>query len=100
LTAVGVPAPIAGALAAATGQFPLAGTSTDNSVTYFGVVGEGGLRMNWRATDNFRLTAGYGFLYWNNVRRAQEVFASSAALRPRAADFTTHLFSVGLDLRY
>jgi hypothetical protein len=100
LTAVGVPPLVAGGLAAATTQFPLAGTSTGGSVTYFGLVGEGGLRLNWRATDHFRLSAGYGFLYWNNVRRAQEAFASSALLRPRAGDFSTHLFSVGLDLRY
>ncbi|MBN9169174.1 MAG: BBP7 family outer membrane beta-barrel protein [Microbacterium sp.] len=97
---MGVPAPIAATLAAATNQFPLAGTNTGGSVTYFGVVGEGGLRVNWRATDHLRLTGGYSFLYWNNVRRAQEAFASSALLHPRAADFTTHLFSVGLDVRY
>ena len=100
LTSVGVPAPIATALAAATNQFPLTGTSTGGSVTYFGLVGEGGLRLNWRATDHLRLTAGYSLLYWNNVRRAQEAFASSALLRPRAADFTTHLFGFGLDVRY
>ena len=56
----------------------------------FGLVGEGGLRLNWRATDHVRLTGGYSFLYWNNVRRAQEVFASSAVLRQHAGDFTAH----------
>jgi hypothetical protein len=100
LTAVGAPPLLAAPLAAATNQFPLAGANTGSEVTYFGVVAEGGLRLNWRATDHLRLTAGYGFLYWNNVRRAQEVFASSAVLRPHAGDFTTHLFSAGLDVRY
>lgn len=100
LTALGVPPLLSTTLAAATGQFPLAGVSTGGSVTYFGLVGEGGLRASWRATDHIRLTGGYSFLYWNNVRRAQEVFASSPLLRPSAADFTTHLFSVGLDVRY
>lgn len=100
LSAVGVPPPIATALATATAQFPLTGANTGGSATYFGLVGEGGFRLNWRATDHVRLTAGYSFLYWNNVRRAQEAFANSALLRPRAADFTTHLFGVGLDVRY
>jgi hypothetical protein len=75
-------------------------TNTSNTLTYLGVVGEGGVRMSYRATDHFRLTAGYSFLYWNNVRRAQEMFVSSPELRSRAVDFTTHLFSVGLDMRY
>lgn len=100
LAAVGLPPPLATTLASAANQFPITGANTGGSLTYFGLVGEGGVRMNWRATDHLRLTAGYGFLYWNNVRRAQEVFASSAALRHRAGDFTTHLFSVGLDVRY
>ncbi len=100
LTALGVPLPLATTLAAGTNQFPLGGANTRSEVTYFGLVGEGGLRLNWRATDHLRLTAGYSVLYWNNVRRAQEAFASSPQLRSRAADFSTHLFSAGLDVRY
>lgn len=100
LTAVGVQPLAAAALSAATAQFPIAAVNTASSVTYFGLVGEGGVRVSWRATDHVRLTTGYSFLYWNNVRRAQEAFAGSAVLRPRAADFATHLFSAGLDLRF
>jgi hypothetical protein len=105
LVALGVPPATAAALVpalqgAATNQISLARTATSNTVTYFGVVGEGGIRVSWRATDHCRLTAGYSFLYWNNVRRAQELFQDSSVLRARASDFTIHLFSVGLDVRY
>ncbi len=64
------------------------------------MVGEGGVRLNGRATEHVRVTAGYSFLYWNNVRRAQEMFVLAPVLRPQAIDFTTHLFSVGLELRF
>ena len=84
----------------AANQFALARAGTSNTLTYLGVVGEGGGRLSWRATDHVRLTAGYSFIYWNNVRRAQEAFVSSPVLRSRAADFTTHLFSAGVDVRY
>jgi hypothetical protein len=105
LVALGVPRATAIALtpallSAANAQVPLTQAATSNTLTYFGVVGEGGLRLNWRATDHLRLTAGYSFVYWNNVRRAEEMFLTSPVLRPRAIDFTTHLFSVGLDLRF
>ena len=88
------------ARAAAAAQLPLVRANTGDTLSYFGVVGEGGGRLSWRATDHLRLTTGYSFIYWNNVRRAQELFASGPALRPRAVDFTTHLFSVGVDVRY
>ena len=105
LVALGVPPATALALAPtaralATNQVSLARSNTSNTVTYFGVVGEGGGRLSWRATDHIRLTAGYSFTYWNNVRRAQEMFVSSPVLRARAVDFTAHLFSVGVDVRY
>ena len=105
LVALGVPPATALALAPtaralATNQVSLARSNTGNTVTYFGVVGEGGGRLSWRATDHVRLTAGYSFIYWNNVRRAQEMFVPGPVLRPQAIDFTTHLFSVGLELRY
>lgn len=103
LVALGVPPATALALAPralAANQFSLARAGTSNALTYLGVVGEGGGRLSWRATDHVRLTAGYSFIYWNNVRRAQEAFVSSPVLRSRAADFTTHLFSAGVDVRY
>ena len=105
LIALGVPPATAAALvpavrAATAAPVPLVRTSATDALTYLGVVGEGGGRLSWRATDHLRLTAGYSFIYWNNVRRAQDVFASGPALRSRAADFTTHLFSAGVDFRY
>ncbi len=105
LAALGVPFATATASAptlqaATANQAALAQTHVHNTLTYLGVVGEGGVRVNWRATDRLRLTAGYSFIYWNNVRRAEEMFAASAVLRPQAIDFTTHLFTLGLDLRF
>ena len=105
LVALGVPAATAALvtptlLAAGGAPVSLAQAATSNTLTYFGVVGEGGVRVNWRATDRLRLTAGYSFIYWNNVRRAEEMFLASQVLRPRAIDFATHLFSVGVDVRY
>jgi hypothetical protein len=105
LVSLGVPPATAATLApavlaAGNSQIPLTQAATSNTLTYFGVVGEGGVRVSYRATDHVRLTAGYGFLYWNNVRRAEEMFLNGPVLRPRAIEFTTHLFSLGLDVRY
>ncbi|QJW96043.1 BBP7 family outer membrane beta-barrel protein [Frigoriglobus tundricola] len=105
LATLGVPFTTATAVAptlptAAANQAALAQTHVHNTLTYLGVVGEGGVRVNWRATDRLRLTAGYSFIYWNNVRRAEEMFTASTTLRPQAVDFTTHLFTLGLDLRF
>ena len=97
----GNPAPVAAGLAAlGVPGLPLGATARSDSLTYFGVVAEGGVRLKWSVTDHLRLTGGYSFLYWNDVRRAPEMFAGSPALRPRAVDFATHLFSTGLELRY
>ncbi|HEY1187418.1 MAG TPA: BBP7 family outer membrane beta-barrel protein [Gemmata sp.] len=82
------------------GTVPLVRSNVSNRLTYFGVVSEGGVRANWRVADHFCVTAGYSFLYWNNVRRAQEMFVLGPVLRPQAIDFTTHLFTVGLDVRF
>ena len=102
LVALGVPAATAAqvAAAAATNTVPFGRTVLNDSRTYFGVVGEGGLRAKWFVTDHLRLTAGYSFLYWNNVRRGPQEFTGTPALLPRAADFTTHLFNLGMEVRY
>ena len=94
---LGVPAALAAPLA---NGIPFGVTGTSGTLTYFGVVAEGGVRLKWIATDRLRLTGGYDFLYWNNVRRAPEMFAGGPVLRPRAVDFATHLFSTGLELRF
>ncbi len=101
LATLGAPASATNSvMAATTNQVPTMQSNVASRLSYFGVVGEGGVRVNWRATDHVRFTAGYSFLYWNNVRRAQEMFILGPVLRPQAIDFTTHLFSVGLDLRF
>lgn len=79
---------------------PVTQSNVSNRLTYLGVVAESGVRLNVRAAEHVRVTAGYSFLYWNNVRRAQEMFVLGPVLRPHAIDFTTHLFSVGLDVRF
>lgn len=100
LTAAGVPASATAALVTAANSFTLSRANAADRVTYFGAAWEGGVRVNWRLTDRVRLSGGYSCLYWNNVRRAQEEFASGAPVRVRAVDFATHLFSAGVDLRY
>lgn len=100
LAVAGVPPLATAALATAANAFTLSRPNTAGEVTYFGAVCETGLRASWRLTDHLRLSGGYSWLYWNNVRRAQEEFASGAPVRARAVDFSTHLFSAGLDLRY
>lgn len=103
LVGQGVPAAtaaqLAQQLAAATNQ-PLSDAATSNTVTYFGVVAEVGVRARWQVTDAVRLNAGYGFVYWNNVRRGPETFVGADAPRARAGDFSTHLFTFGADWRY
>lgn len=99
LASLGVPLANAAQVAAANpAQFGQ--VAINDTRTYFGVVGEGGVRAKWFVTDYMRLTAGYSFLYWNNVRRGPQEFTGGPTLRAWAADFTTHLFSVGLEVRY
>jgi hypothetical protein len=100
LTAAGVPPATTAAVASAANAFTLSRPNTSGRVSYFGAACETGLRASYRVTDHVRLSAGYGFLYWNNVRRAQEEFASGAPVRARAVDYAAHFFTAGLDLRY
>ncbi len=100
LVALGVPLATAAQVAAVANQAPFGQATVNDTRTYFGVVGEGGVRAKWFVTDNVRLTAGYSFVYWNNVRRGPGEFTNTGALNPRATDFTTHLFSAGLEVRY
>lgn len=100
LVALGVPALTAAQVAAAATSVPFGQAAVQNDLTYFGVVGEAGVRVKWFVTDYVRVTGGYSFTYWNNVRRAPEMFTNSPVLTPRAVDFTTHLFSAGLEVRY
>lgn len=92
--------PLATQLAAATNNVPLGSTTVANTVTYFGAVAEVGLRAKWQMTDTVRLSAGYGFIYWNNVRRGPEALTGGDVLRLRASDFSTHTFNFGAEFRY
>lgn len=104
LVNAGVPlataAPLAAQLGTATNNVPLGTTTVANTVTYFGAVAEVGWRAKWQVTDTVRLSAGYGFIYWNNVRRGPEAFTGGDVLRLRASDFSTHMFNFGVELRY
>lgn len=104
LVGAGVPlataVPLATQLAAATNNVPLGTTTVANTVTYFGAVAEVGMRAKWQVAQNVRLSAGYGFIYWNNVRRGPEAFTGGDVLRLRASDFSTHTFTFGAEFRY
>jgi Putative beta barrel porin-7 (BBP7) len=104
LVGAGVPlataAPLAAQLAAATNNVALGSTTLANTVTYFGAVAEVGLRAKWQVASNVRVSAGYGFIYWNNVRRGPEAFNGGDVLRLRASDFSTHTFTFGAEFRY
>jgi hypothetical protein len=104
LVNAGVPlttaAPLAAQLAAATNNAPLGSTTVANTVTYFGAVAEVGMRAKWQVASNVRVSAGYGFIYWNNVRRGPEAFNGGDVLRLRASDFSTHTFNFGAEFRY
>jgi len=84
----------------AANRIPLGAIATNGTLTYFGVVAEGGVRLNWSATDRVRLMGGYSFIYWNDVRRAPEMFTGSSVLRAHSVDSVTHLLSAGLEVRY
>jgi hypothetical protein len=81
-------------------QIPLGATAQTGTLTYFGVVAEGGVRLNWSATDHIRLMSGYSFLFWNDVRRAPDIFTGGSLLRVHTVDSVTHLLSAGLEVRY
>jgi hypothetical protein len=104
LVGAGVPlataAPLAAQLAAATNTVPLGTATVANTVTYFGAVAEVGLRAKWQVARYMRVSAGYGFIYWNNVRRGPEAFTGGDVLRLRASDFSTHTFTFGAEFRY
>jgi hypothetical protein len=95
LTALGFPPTVA-----LTNQIPVVASIVGGRLTYFGLVGEGGIRLGLYASEHIRLIASYGIMYWNNVRRAQEMFTLSPVLRPRAIDFTTHMIGLGVEVRY
>lgn len=91
------------------------GTTTN---AQFSVVSEVGLSLSYQLLDCLRLSAGYNFLYWNNVARSGDqanrninvlevpVIAGAGipTLRTgpaiRCNDFWAHGITAGLELRY
>jgi hypothetical protein len=86
--------------AAGVGTVPPVANRVRSETTYFGVVGEGGVRAAFRVTDRARLTFGYTCLYWWNVRRAQEQFALGTAPAGGTTHYYAHMLSWGADFRY
>lgn len=66
----------------------------------FAVVPEVGLKFGYQAAESVRLTAGYDFLYWSRVRRAQELYDLSGTLRGGGTDVWAQGLTLGLDVRY
>ncbi|HYH67180.1 MAG TPA: BBP7 family outer membrane beta-barrel protein, partial [Urbifossiella sp.] len=66
----------------------------------FAVAPEAGVKFGWRATDSLHVTAGYSFLYWSRVRRAQEHFDPTAFAANGTTDFWAQGLSLGLEWRY
>jgi hypothetical protein len=78
---------------------PLAANISD-PMTYFGTVGEGGLRLGYRLGEHTKLTFGYTALYWANIRRAQEQLTFSQALTGNTSNMLVHMLSWGAEFRY
>lgn len=86
--------------AGAVGTVPLAPAFVRSSTTYFGVVAEGGLKLAYRVTDRTRLTFGYTYLSWWNVRRAPEQFTIGPTLTGDTTHYHAHMLSWGAEFRY
>jgi hypothetical protein len=69
-------------------------------MTYFGTVGEGGLRLGYRLGEHMKLTFGYTALYWANIRRAQEQLTFSQTLTGNTSNMLVHMLSWGAEFRY
>jgi len=67
---------------------------------YFAVVPQVGFKLGWQPWQHVRFTAGYDFLYWSRVRRAQEMDLLSPTLGDGKTDFWAQGLSVGAEVRY
>lgn len=66
----------------------------------FAVVPEVGLTLGWQPSDSVRLTFGYNFVYWSDVRRAQAVYDLTPVPAAGTTDFWAQGINWGLELRY
>jgi hypothetical protein len=73
---------------------------------YFAVVPEAGVKLGYSVSETVRLTAGYTFLYWSEVRRAPEqidltvLAPGRPAFRNDTTDFWLQGWTLGVELRY
>jgi hypothetical protein len=79
---------------------PLIVVSVRDPMTYFSVVGEGGVRLAYRVNTHLKLHMGYTGLCWWNVRRAQEQPTFGQTLTGATTDYIAHMISFGAELRY
>jgi Putative beta barrel porin-7 (BBP7) len=79
---------------------PLVQSSSQDRTTYFGVAAEGGLKTGVQLTRNVKLTFGYTFIFWNDVRRAQEQYTLSPTLTGNTTSFYSHMLSWGAEIRF
>lgn len=79
---------------------------TNTTSNYFGVIPEVGLKVEYRVWKELRLTAGYSFLYWNQVRRAPEQIDMTVlapyhpGFRNVTTDYWVQGFTGGFQWRY
>jgi hypothetical protein len=75
-------------------------TATTYRTAYFGVVPEVGAKVGWYPWNNLRVTAGYTFLYWSDVRRAPEQYVLSPDPGHTSTGMWVQGFNLGVELRY
>ncbi len=68
-----------------------------NTENYFAVVPEVGMKFGWQPTEHIRFTAGYDFVYWSRVRRAEPLYLPGSS---GSTDFWAQGISSGFELRY
>jgi hypothetical protein len=90
-----------------TGLLVMPSNTVAGSTSDFAVVPEVGLRAGYCLTDCLKVTAGYTFLYWSQVRRASEQIdltidpaVGRPAFRDDTSDFWLQGWTVGVELRY
>ncbi len=79
---------------------PLGSASVSDQSAYFGVMMEAGGKLTYSVTDCTRLTFGYTYLCWWNVRRASEQFNLSPSLNSTTTYYNAHMLSWGAEFRF
>jgi hypothetical protein len=91
---------VVAALGPPAAQLPLGTVAASDETTPFAVVPEFGVKLGWRAGNSLHLTAGYSFLYWSRVRRAQDQYDLSPTLADRTTDVWVQGVNLGVEWRY